>query len=159
MVLPLRWRHNGHDGVSNRQHHHCLLSRLFGCRSKKTSNRRVTGLCAGNSPGTGEFPAQMASKAYNVSIWWRHHEYNITDTIHVCHICPSFMMGSRVHLSSSLILIFPSRVRIASCLRNFVCVVICSCGIDRTTRSFSNRDFLQPRSVWFLTPLERYPRK
>ena len=25
------------------------------------------------SPGTGEFPAQMASYAENVSIWWRHH--------------------------------------------------------------------------------------
>ena len=23
--------------------------------------------------GTGEFPAQMASNAENVSIWWRHH--------------------------------------------------------------------------------------
>ena len=34
---------------------------------------RVTGLCAGNSPGTGEFPAQMASNARNVSIWWRLH--------------------------------------------------------------------------------------
>ena len=33
-----------------------------------------TGLCAGNSPGTGEFPAQKASNAENVSIWWRHHE-------------------------------------------------------------------------------------
>ena len=30
-------------------------------------------LC-GDSPGTGEFPAQMASNAENVSIWWRHHE-------------------------------------------------------------------------------------
>ena len=29
----------------------------------------------GNSPGTGEFPAQMASNAENVSIWWRHHVY------------------------------------------------------------------------------------
>ena len=28
----------------------------------------------GNSPVTGEFPAQMASNAENVSIWWRHHE-------------------------------------------------------------------------------------
>ena len=27
----------------------------------------------GNSPGTGEFPAQMASYAENVSIRWRHH--------------------------------------------------------------------------------------
>ena len=32
------------------------------------------GLCVGNSPVTGEFPAQMASNAENVSIWWRHHE-------------------------------------------------------------------------------------
>ena len=23
--------------------------------------------------GTGEFPAQMASNAENISIWWRHH--------------------------------------------------------------------------------------
>ena len=65
--LALRWRHNGHDGVSNHQHHRCLLNRLFGCRSKKTSKLRVTGFCAGNSPG--EFPAQMASNAENVSIW------------------------------------------------------------------------------------------
>ena len=28
-----------------------------------------------NSPVTGEFSAQMASKAGNVSIWWRHHWY------------------------------------------------------------------------------------
>ena len=28
----------------------------------------------GNSPVTGEFPAQMASDAENVSIWWRHHD-------------------------------------------------------------------------------------
>ena len=31
-------------------------------------------LCGGNSPVTGEFPAQRASNAENVSIWWRHHE-------------------------------------------------------------------------------------
>ena len=70
---PLRWRHNGCDSVSNHQLHHCLLNRLFRRRSKKASKLRVTGLCAGNSPGTGEFPAQMASYAKNVSIWWRHH--------------------------------------------------------------------------------------
>ena len=28
---------------------------------------------SGGWPGTGEFPAQMASNAENVSIWWRHH--------------------------------------------------------------------------------------
>ena len=36
---------------------------------------RVTGLCAGNSPETGEFHAQMASNAENVSTWWRQHEH------------------------------------------------------------------------------------
>ena len=75
--MTLRWRHNERDGVSNHQPHDCLLIRLFGSRSKKTSKLRVTGLCVGNSPGTGEFPAQMASNAENVSIWWRHHETGI----------------------------------------------------------------------------------
>ena len=70
---PLRWRHNDHAGVSNHQPPGCLLNRLFRRKSKKTSKLRVTGLCAGNSPGTGEFSAQMASYAENVSIWWRHH--------------------------------------------------------------------------------------
>ena len=69
----LRWRHNDGDSVSNHQPHDCLLSCLFGRTSKKTSKLRVTGLCVGNSPGTGEFPAQMASNAENVSIWWRNH--------------------------------------------------------------------------------------
>ena len=73
-VITLRWRHNMNDVVSNHLSHHCLLNRLFGCKSKKTSKFRVTGLCAGNSPETGEFPAQMASNAEDVSIWWRHHE-------------------------------------------------------------------------------------
>ena len=69
----LQWHHTGHDSFSNHQPHDCLLNRLFRRRSKKASKLRVTGLCAGNSPGTGEFPAQMASNAENVSIWWRHH--------------------------------------------------------------------------------------
>ena len=42
-------------------------------RSKKTSKLRVTGPLCGNSPVTGEFPAQRASNVENVSIWWRHH--------------------------------------------------------------------------------------
>ena len=72
-ALPLRWRHNARDGVPNHQPHDCLLNCLFRRRSNKTSKLCVTSLCAGNSPGTGEFPAQMASNAENVSIWWRHH--------------------------------------------------------------------------------------
>ena len=70
--ISFRWRHNERDSVSNHQPHDCLLNRLFRRRSKKKSKLRVTGLCMGNSPGTGEFPAQTASYAENVSIWWRH---------------------------------------------------------------------------------------
>ena len=67
-VFSLQRHHNGHDGISNHQPHDCLLNHLFGCRSKKTSKLHVTGICTGNSLGTGEFPAQMASNAENVSI-------------------------------------------------------------------------------------------
>ena len=52
----LQWRHNGLDSVSNHQPHRCLLSRLFGRWSKKTAKLRVTGLCAGDSPGPVNFP-------------------------------------------------------------------------------------------------------
>ena len=56
----LQWRHNRRDSVSIHPPHDCLCNRLFRRKSKKT-------------PVTGEFPAQMASNAENVSIWWRHH--------------------------------------------------------------------------------------
>ena len=89
-MVSLQWRHNGRDVVSNDQPRHCLLNRLFWRRSKKTSKLRVTGLCAGNSPVTGEFPAQMASNAENVSIWWRHHvefEYWNLSLVQESHEC------------------------------------------------------------------------
>ena len=71
-LLALQWHHNGHDGILNHLLLKCLLNRLFRRRSKKTSKLHVTGLCAGNSPVTGEFPAQRASNAKNISNWWRH---------------------------------------------------------------------------------------
>ena len=77
----LQWRHNGRDGVSNHRPRDRLLNRLFRRRSKKASKLHVTGLCAGTSPGTGEFPAQMASNVENASIWWRHHEIIHIDEI------------------------------------------------------------------------------
>ena len=50
--ISLQLRHNERDSVSNHQPHHCLLNRLFGCRSKKTSKLHVTGLCVGKWPVT-----------------------------------------------------------------------------------------------------------
>ena len=62
-MVPLRWRHNERDGVSNDRRLDGLLNRLFGHRSKKTPKLRVIGLCEGNSPVTGELTSQKASKA------------------------------------------------------------------------------------------------
>ena len=72
-VPSLQWRHNERNGASNSLRHECLHNCLFRRRSKKISKLHVTGFCEGNSPVTGEFPAQMDINAENVSIWWRHH--------------------------------------------------------------------------------------
>ena len=50
-----------------------VYSTVYSGADEKSPKLRVTGLCVWNSPGSGEFPAQRASNAENVSIWWRHH--------------------------------------------------------------------------------------
>ena len=51
-----------------------VYSTVYSCADqRKHQSSASLGLCAGNSPVTGEFPAQMASNAQNFSIWWRHH--------------------------------------------------------------------------------------
>ena len=80
-MLRKTWWHHGYHVYRNQHKHYddvimgAMVSQItrFKRRSKKTSKLRVTSLCAGNSPGTGEFPAEMASNAENVSIWWHHH--------------------------------------------------------------------------------------
>ena len=49
-MFSLHWRHNDHHNVSNHQPHGCFTQSFI-----------------------REFPAQRASNAENVSIWWRHH--------------------------------------------------------------------------------------
>ena len=90
LKMTLQWRHNGRDGISNHQHHDCLLNRLFRHRSKKTSEHRITSLCEGNSPVTGEFPPQRASNAENVSIWWSDHEFH-----RISDIATDFSLGKK----------------------------------------------------------------
>ena len=99
---PLQLRHNEHDSISNHRRFDCLLSCLFRRRSKKKSKLRVTGLCAGNSPVTGEYPAQRASNAENVSIWRRHH---------VSHTWPSVGLWPELqsHLNTEYALLLPSK--------------------------------------------------
>ena len=72
-VPTLQWRHNGRNSVSN-HHSRLFTQRFIQAQIKENIKLRVTGLCARNSPGTGEFPAHMASNTETVSIWWRHHD-------------------------------------------------------------------------------------
>ena len=68
------WENNGKAGDFRRHralYDFTVMKCLFRRTSKIISKLRVTGLCAGNSPETGEFLAQMASNAEIVSIWWR----------------------------------------------------------------------------------------
>ena len=93
----LQWCHNECGGVSNHQPHNCLLKRLFRCRSKKTSKLHVTGLCAGISPVTGEFPAKRASTTENVSIWWCHHAPHFSKPWQVTTSVPNFQTRLITH--------------------------------------------------------------
>ena len=77
--ITLQWHHNERNGISNQQHIDCLFNHLFRHRSKKTLKFRITGLCEGNSPVTGEFPTQKASNTDNIFIWWRHHDLWVRD--------------------------------------------------------------------------------
>ena len=114
--IALRWRRN----ESNHQPHHCLLNRLFGCRSKKTSKLCVSGLCAGNSPGTGEFPTQMASYAENVSIWWRHHGF--VRCWDICRHSEDQVFGLLHHYSDAIMSATVSEITSIS----IVCWTVCS---------------------------------
>ena len=80
----LQWRHNGrggliivywivYSGADHRKHQSSASLAFVRGIHRWPVKLRVTGLCTGNSPVTGEFPAQMASNAEYVSIWWRHH--------------------------------------------------------------------------------------
>ena len=96
----LQWRHNGRNGVSNHQPHDCLLNGLFRRRSKKAPKLRVTCLCAGNSPVTGEFHAQMASNVENVSIWWRRHVF-----VKKLHNTYTSVLLARDHITRNRVLV------------------------------------------------------
>ena len=75
VIVTVRPKYNNDVIISAMASQITSLTIVYSRRiSKNTSKLRVTGLCEGNSPVTGEFPAQRASNAENVSIWWRHHD-------------------------------------------------------------------------------------
>ena len=63
-----------------------VYSTIYSGADERKHKTRVTGLCVGNSPVTGEFPAQMASNAENISIWWRHHGISASELSWGLHI-------------------------------------------------------------------------
>ena len=96
----LLWRHNGCDSVSNHQHHDCLFNRLFKRRSKKTSKLRVTGLCAGNSPGLvnspHKWPVTRKMFPFDDVIMKVHHYPNSVPTSFVSHANFNRLPGAMV---------------------------------------------------------------
>ena len=50
------------------------LTFYSGPNQRKPQSSTPLAFCAGNSRMTGDVPAQMASDAENVFIWWHHHE-------------------------------------------------------------------------------------
>ena len=60
-----------------------------GADQRKHKSSASLAFCVGNSLGNGEFPAQMASNAESVSIWWRHHVWLIfkIDYVITCILC------------------------------------------------------------------------
>ena len=115
----LQWRHNGHDGVSNHQPYHCSTVYSDADQRKHKSSAPlafVRGIHrCGEFTETGEFPAQMASNAENVSIWWRHHEWqthrqlyrmtvNLFGEKYCIWIQQSYVSSEEDHIGSTCIL-------------------------------------------------------
>ena len=147
MILPssrtsLQWRHNGRDGVPNHQPHDCLLNRLFKRRSKKTSKLRVTGLCAGNSPVTAEFPTQ--SNAENTSIWWRHHDNSPRARVCVL-LCVSSNL-TRKHYQYSTFLFTSNRYSYETRVDEGIMPIIHSTWFHQACR-FHIKSFSQTRHI------------
>ena len=71
-------------------------------QSKHQSSASLAFVCG---PGTGQFPAQMASYAEDVPIWWRHHgffKYSCTSIFHRHSLCTFYLYRIRLILSLHL---------------------------------------------------------
>ena len=131
LITTLQRRHNGCDGISNHQPRDCLLKR----RSKKTSERRVTSICGGNSPVN----SQMASNAGNVSFWWRHHE-NCNGHWHI-------MVNMRVAMSDIKLMLKIGRSRHninAYCTEEYI---MFNCNCHTSAVNYLLIDYLQ-KLLW-----------
>ena len=96
----------------------------------------------GNSPVTGEFPAQMASNAENVSIWWRHHKCTIPMPLPVRTVFSSLVYIFSISLKLMDANIFVTRVSIFGLTNrtyvvlkwNFIILNSLNKGVSPTTK-------------------------
>ena len=94
----------------------------------------VTGLCAGNSSVTGEFPAQKASNAENASIWWRHH--GSWPMWYFSHRRVSMEVDGNI-FSVITVTSYWARWRLKSPATRFLLYRLCRCGEKKTSNSAS----------------------
>ena len=64
-----------------------IYSTVYSSADQRKRESSASLAFVGNSPGTGEFPAQMASNAENVSTWWRHHVLKVLCSALVSLLC------------------------------------------------------------------------
>ena len=73
--FPLRWRHNGRDGVSNHQPHGCF-STVYSVEDHwEHQSSALLAFVQGIHRRPVNSPHKMTSNAEYVSIWWRYHVY------------------------------------------------------------------------------------
>ena len=110
--VSIWWRH--HDGFNYLFPASLLFTQPFIQKQIKENIKapRHWPLC-GEVTGTGEFPAQRASYAENVSIWWRHHDKMIQGHLY------TFDQNFIFHLPS-----YPyvkNCIKCNNCINSFVC--------------------------------------
>ena len=97
-MASLQWRHNDHDGVSNTSLTVVYSTVYTDADQSKHQSSRHWPLC-GEFTGTGEFLAQRASYAENVSIWWRHHVFT-RPTLQLWAQIPQHWAIIHIHMTS-----------------------------------------------------------
>ena len=81
-----QWRHNERDRVASQITSLTIVySTVYsGVDQRKHQRSALLAFVRRIHPSvTGEFPAQKASNAENISIWWRHHIYDLANLTNV----------------------------------------------------------------------------
>ena len=91
----------------------------LGADKKTTSKPRVTDLYEGNSPVTGDFPAQGASNVEDVSIEWRHHVKH-DEPSHIWRTNMLTMTNQPTSGTGSLVLLFDMPTYVSMVTNNLI---------------------------------------